>query len=341
MAEALRPEIMPAGGEDARSALDLVSAGATLMRIENETMMAVAVQRPRDERRILKAALDELDIVPALATRCFYSIPYVENKGRDNERTVYVSGASINSARNLLRRWGNASTAALIESEDDEKVVLAGVFVDMETNVRFKRPFAVTKWQHRRGGGAYRLSNERLMMAIQAGASKAERNAILAGLPDWLVQSYYDKARAIAAKDAKDGGTVSKITTTFLAFGVTREMLERLIGKHLDKLDENALVHLRGLANALRDGEKDVDEVFGVGTPSGDGPKPPASVDEVLKAGAAATAGTEAEGSKPAAATAAPTAPDPAPTASAAPAEPADAGEKKQGTWDFLDGGAS
>lgn len=325
MAEAIRaPEILPPGDES-QSAIGLVSAGATLMRIENETMMSVAVQRPRDERKILKAALDELDIVPALATRCFYSIPYIENKGKQNERTVYVSGASINSARNLLRRWGNASTAALIESEDDEKVVLAGVFVDMETNVRFKRPFAVTKWQHRRGGGAYRLSNERLMMAIQAGASKAERNAILAGLPDWLVQSYYDKARAIAAKDAKDGGTVSKITTTFLAFGVTREMLERLIGKHLGKLDENDLVHLRGLANALRDGEKDVDEVFGVGAPNGgDAPQTPASVDDVIGGGATVTAGTEK-----------PKAPEPAEPDKAAPEpqpeKPAD--EPTQSDW--------
>src|SRR5690606_39852560 len=79
---------------------ELVASGATLMRIENETMMSVAVQRPRTEERILKDALKELELVPALAARCYYAIPYKQRKN-GKEETVWVMGASVNAARNL------------------------------------------------------------------------------------------------------------------------------------------------------------------------------------------------------------------------------------------------
>lgn len=288
------PEVLR--DEEARTPTDLVAGGATIMRIENETMSAIAVQRPRQEEEILRRALSELKIVPALAERCFYSIPYED---RRSGRTTHVTGASINAARNLARRWGNCAVKTMFTSEDDDKIILAGVFTDLETNFREERLFTVSRWQHRRDGPPVRIANERLVTAIQAGASKAERNAILAGLPDWLTQSYYNAARKLAATEAK--GNLSAITEAFLAQGVTREMLEKNLGKRLNALEDDDLANLRGMLNALIDGEATPESIFG-GKRNGNEKPKAAGVEEVLAGGAEVTGGTTkgAEPAKPA-----------------------------------------
>ena len=54
----------------------LVEQGAAVVRIENDSMTRIALQHPRDEKAVLQRAISELDLVPALAERVYYSIPY-------------------------------------------------------------------------------------------------------------------------------------------------------------------------------------------------------------------------------------------------------------------------
>ena len=58
--------------------VDLVRQGERLMRIENDTMLQIAVQRPRKEQEVTKAALQELELNPEQAKSAYYSIPYKE-----------------------------------------------------------------------------------------------------------------------------------------------------------------------------------------------------------------------------------------------------------------------
>lgn len=278
---AAEPEILPVEPEGSESSGErLVANGATLMRVEHDAMLAVSVQRPRKEKLVLERALAELDMVPALAERNFYAIPYED---RREGKTVIVTGPSIHAARSLARRWGNCGSKAVITGEDEDKVYLAGIFVDLETNVRFERPLTVSKWLRKRNGDRYRLNDQRLVQAIQAGASKAERNAILAGLPDYLVQSYDLRAREIAAKDAKAGW--SKLMEAFKPYGVTREALERHLGHPLEKVTDEEIVDLRGIYNAIKDGQTSASDVFPPAKAE-DAEKDAATVDDVLKGGA-------------------------------------------------------
>lgn len=293
----------PESQDPLRTAL---AAGATIVKIENESMMSLAVQRPRDPAKVLQEALQELELVPSLAARNWYSIPFKNHvrgcpRRNCNCPSKPVEGPSINAARNLMRQWGNASAKALVTSEDDEKLTLAGVFIDLQTNVRFERPFTVSKWQHRRNGPAVKVGQERLVQAIQAGASKAERNAIIAGLPDWLVKSYTDKARQIARKDAKENKF--DVIDVFMTVGVNRDLLERYLGKSVDKIDDDERVHLIGMYNALRDREQTIEEMFGTDEPAENGnggeTEKPRTVEDIIQGGAKVTGGTQAE-SKPA-----------------------------------------
>lgn len=245
----------------------LVAQGAKLMRIENDSMAAVAVQRPRDESEVIKKAIRELDIAPENAKAAYYSIPYKERQVDGSYKVVKVEGPSIKAAMSLARRWGNCTVASRLMNEDESGWDLEGVFVDFETNFRVSRPFRVSKVAKKRGGGTYRLDPQRELMALQAGASKAIRNATLAGLPDYLVSAYNNRAREIVGGklDQKaTSETVAAVMRTFSKIDVTQEQLERYTKLSVDLWTGNEIADLRGLWNAIQDGQVTAEEAFAV-----------------------------------------------------------------------------
>ena len=258
---------------------DLVSQGATLMRIENETMLAVAVQRPRDESKIVRDALRELDLVPEEAGKAYYSIPYRERQPDGTVKIIKVEGPSIKAAMALARRFGNCTVGCRPLGEDGEGWDLEGVFIDYETNFRVARPFRVPKTMRRRDGRTQVLPVDRQMMALQAGASKAMRNAVLAALPAYLVSAYDKKARAIVGgdPDAKaEPKQIEAVLRTFQKkFSIMTEQLEHYAETPVAEWTGTEIADLRGLWNALNDGQTTVEEVFSVKPESGNGPNAP------------------------------------------------------------------
>lgn len=245
----------------------LVAQGATLMRIENETMLAVAVQRPRDEAVVIKKAVGELNLAPENAKAAYYSIPYRERQQDGSYKVVKVEGPSIKAAMSLARRWGNCTVASRIMNEDETGWDLEGVFVDFETNFRVSRPFRVSKVAKKRGGGTYRLDPQRELMALQAGASKAIRNATLAGLPDYLVAAYNSRAREIVGGKLDQKATPETIAAVMRAFAgidVKQEQLERYTKMAIDLWTGSEIADLRGLWNAIQDGQITADEAFAI-----------------------------------------------------------------------------
>jgi hypothetical protein len=266
----------------------LVASGVTLIKAENENMQAVSVARPRDERKVLDGAMEELELVPDLAARNFYSIPYSETKGSD--RKFMVEGPGIKAAMSLARRWGNCVVRGMMVGEDEEKVYLSGVFLDLETNFRVERPFTVSKLLRRRDGRTEVLREQRLVMAIQSGASKAIRNAILNGLPDYLIEAYYQRAKSIASREAKT--KKAEIISKFREFGVTPEMLQEHVGHSLDRVTDEEVGELRGIYNAIKDGVAQPTDVFTRKTK--EDLQATKTVDDIVGAGAKVVAGTEA-----------------------------------------------
>lgn len=250
---------------DSSAPMELVSQGAALMRIENDTMLQVAVQRPRDEQKIVKGALQELDIVPEEAKAAYYSIPFKERQQGGGYKVVKVEGPSVKAAMALARRWGNCTATARILNDAPDALELEGVFIDMETNFRVCRPFRVSKAFVTRDRKVVQLDARRLDNAVQAGASKAIRNAILAGLPAYLVNAYDKKAREIvggkldALADAK---TVEAVLRAFEKLKVTKEQLEKYAELPADKWTGTEVADLRGLWNAIRDGQITIEDAF-------------------------------------------------------------------------------
>lgn len=286
--EAREPELMMDrdAGEGLSGGAQLVSQGATLMRVEHETMVAVSVQRPRNARKVLSTVLDELSIVPAMAAECYYTIPYKQwNPRKQRKETVNVTGPSVHGMRMIARAWGNCSVKSAITGEDGRTVYLSGLFLDLENNFREERVFPCSKYLKRRGGEIERLDDSRLMQAILAAASKAERNAIYAGIPRWLTKSVDQRARELAANEVKQ--SESKTLEAFLRLGVTREMIEEHFGAKVKDLSPDQIADLRGFYTALRDEATTVEAIFGADKEDAAEARKPntATVDDVLKAG--------------------------------------------------------
>ena len=309
------PESEVLGGDASR----LVQEGHTLMRIQNETMQTVSVQRPRDERKIIDGALAELDLVPEEAKAAFYSIPY-KDRGRDGQvRVVNVTGLSISAAMALFRRWGNADAGALPLQEDAAGWTLSGWFIDLETNARIFRPVRASKYYKPRGGGPpIMLSVDRQVQAFQKGVSIAIRNAILAGLPAYLKNAYDKKARAIAGgqSDAPaDPKAVEAAIRAFTKWKITKEQLEAYTELPAAQWTGTEVADLRGVWNAINDDQVELAEVFGTGKEAEGTPEGASKLDGLTETIKGAATAPPAEPPKAA------EAPPPPPAKSKAPAD--------------------
>jgi hypothetical protein len=252
----------PMGGGDAAA---LVAQGATLMRIENESMLSVAIQRPRDPKKVLSAAVAELEIVPEEAEAAYYSIPYKERQPDGSNKIVAVEGPSIDAAMTLSRLWGNCSVTARALEEDAVGATIAGIFIDFETNYRVERPIRITRVKKKRNGGTWTLDPQKWLAEYQAGVSKAQRNATVKGLPAWLVARYMKAAKAIAAGDPStkaDPKKVAGLLRGFERFKVTKEMLEKYVDAPVAEWMGTHLATLIGLGNAIKDKQLTVEEAF-------------------------------------------------------------------------------
>jgi hypothetical protein len=327
-AEVIQPEIAGGGTSMGSDAGNLVAQGVTLMRIENESMLAVAVQRKRVPRAVLKAAVEELQIVPEEAKRAYYSIPYKEKQPDGSKKIVKVEGPSVKASMALARLWGNCSVTARSLNEDALGADLAGIFIDFETNFRVERPMRVTRVMKARNGGTWTLNPQQWLAALQAAASKAQRNATLNGLPAWLVAGYMKQARILAAGDPESKAEPKKVAgvvKAFERFKVTLAMLEKYVEAPVTEWMGDHIATLIGLGNAIADEQMTVAEAF-------DFEEPPAAAADQGAAQAPAATGaatvtpesllggttTASDGNAPTNAA--------APAAAAAPAEPATPG---------------
>jgi hypothetical protein len=229
-----------------------------------------AMKYPRDIEKVLATAMRELIIVPELAARSYYSIPY--NLGKQNESRV--EGPGIKAAMTLARNWGNCLNQGKIGGEDKSSILAIGVFMDFETGAHSYRELRVSKFYKPRGSQGVVPKNADMMYnSTQAGVSKAVRNVTLAMLPDWLVNSYYEKAKDLVINPPKKiGATVESIQNRLMkgkqaickAFGVKPEEMEAYLADNADSIEDDAslLKHIIGLYTGLKEGHYTVDQVF-------------------------------------------------------------------------------
>lgn len=245
--------------------------GSRQLAIEIRAQRELALSQPRDEGRVFKKALAGLEFAPEFAEDAYYAIPF-NKKDEDSGETVkeFVEGLSVVASRDIVRLWGNCATAWRIAGEDDKAFEVEGVFSDFETNTFFRATVRVRKSYIPRGTSIpVPLREDRLNLAIQAGGSKAERNAALKGIPGWFKDRYFQAAKAIAGRKGKaEGKSVedrkAALFAAFVKLGATKEQVEVYIAEKFpgDSGSDDFFGTMRGILNGIKDKHTTVAEVF-------------------------------------------------------------------------------
>ena len=242
--------------------MEMVSSGAALVKLENTTQMQVAVQRPRNEDRVLSAALAELERYPSMADEAIYSKPV--GKDPNTNAMKYVEGLSIRAAESLANRWANSAYACDVVHEDQGAITIAAIFMDYEGNTRHVVRRRISKFYKKKNSTQIaQYSPDRLDVVVAAGMSKLLREAILRSLPAGLKKEYEYKAYKVLEMQPLEQRQIA-IVARFKEVGIKKDALETHAGKKIEQLTAEDLKVYTGLLNAIRDGEISAEEALGI-----------------------------------------------------------------------------
>jgi len=274
--ETVDVEAVPIGADGAQ----LLREGAALVKLENDTQMAIAIQRPRNEAMVLKKAVEELGIYREAAEEAIYCKPV----GKDQTGEMqFAEGLSVRAAEALALRWGNNAFGAEILADDGETLSGVAVWLDYETNNRRTFPFKVSRKYKGRGGTMRRHAEDRFYdLVVPAKLSRVLRETILRSLPAGLKKAYEREARRIMSE--KGAGEAARIVKAFALYGVTQTEIEAMIGKPRAGWDGDDIATLVGLGNAIKSGSTTVEQAFGrEPSPEENGGRGPVTTDDVFK----------------------------------------------------------
>jgi predicted Zn-ribbon and HTH transcriptional regulator len=279
------------------AALSQLPPSLAIMKMENDTIQALATARPRDYSMIKKDLAEQLEMFPILATEAIYQKPVgreddiCKNCGsvcfRDKKTKKrafecwkckskdiaegamkFAEGLSIRSAETLAEVCGYNRVRSDVTPLDATTVKVEATYTDYQRGRLWQDGGIVSKLARGRDGQVYTIDDDRFYnVVLKAEKSKYVREVIVRSLPAGLKAWWREECERLAEK-VLDDETVQKIVNQFASKQVSLEHLEALLGKTIakgwTKQDRQILV---GVWTAIRDGETTVYEVFDIEPP--------------------------------------------------------------------------
>lgn len=236
------------------------TGGNALVDVESQRAMAevqgaivLAKKFPRDQ----KEAFDRIMVAcqrEGLARAALYSY---SRGGSD------VTGPSIRLAEAIAQNWGNIQFGIQeLEQRNGESTVKAYAW-DVETNTKQEKIFQVAHKRHTKKG-SYQLEDPRDIyeMVANQGARRL-RACILGVIPGDVIESAVEQCEGtLKAKADTSPAALQKLVEAFAAMGVTKDLIEARIQRHIDAMTAAQLVSMRKIYNSLKDGMSTVADWF-------------------------------------------------------------------------------
>lgn len=224
-------------------------------RAEVDVQIATAKKYPRELSSVLKQieALATLDT--ETAEDCFYAL----KRGKGDDAKV-IEGLSVRFAEIMANAWGNIRIATRIIGNDGKMITAQGVCHDLESNV------ATSVEVHRRitTKQGQTFSDDMIVVTGNAASSIAYRNAVLKVIPKAITKSIVENVKQVALGKALDIETSrNNCFANFKKVGVNEAQLcEYLEVKSIQDVNKEELLTLKGLWNAIKEGQTTVKETF-------------------------------------------------------------------------------
>lgn len=233
------------------------SANALMAREAQDIMVQMMASRnnPRDIVKSVDRILNAFTR-PALCEDALYEY------GRGGTK---ISGLSIRAAEVLAQNYGNMRCGvAELSRQNGQSEVL--VFAqDLETGFSDEKRFYVKHWRDTKQGG-YAVTDERDIYEIVANqGARRKRACILAVIPKDVQDAAEQQiSLTMNTKAQVTPEALKTLLESFEKYGVTKEMIEKRIQRHLEAMQPAQLVQLRRIGVSLRDGMSDADAWFDV-----------------------------------------------------------------------------
>jgi hypothetical protein len=222
---------------------------------EISQQIATAHAYPRSLKKFRATCLEMATLTEQIADECIYALPR-----KDGGVTKMIEGPSARLAEIVVSAWGNCRAGARVIEEGREFVVAQGVFHDLERNS------AITYEVRRRitNKSGQRFGADMISVTANAACSIALRNAVFKGVPKAFWNDIYEAARQVVAGDSKTlANRRSEALQHFQKLGATQDKILASLGvSGVEDITLDHLTTLRGLANAVKEGELTVEEAF-------------------------------------------------------------------------------
>jgi len=170
-----------------------------------------------------------------------------------------IEGPSVRLAEIMAYCWRNVAYAGNIIEIGERTVTAEGMAVDLERN----NPVRVAVSRSIVDKGGRRYSEQMIQTTCQAAQSIAIRNAIFKVIPGAFVKRVLEHARAVAEAGGELNAKRIKLLDWARSSGLSDEELLAFLG--LDRIEDVGaaeISRLRGIAQAIREEETTIDEVF-------------------------------------------------------------------------------
>jgi hypothetical protein len=234
------PSATPAGSSNAVVQVEQQRAVA-----ETQSKIFLAKQFPRNQVEALERIMQAC-ARPSLAQGALYSYP----KGGTN-----VSGPSIRLAEAIAQNWGNIEYGVRELEQRNGESIMESYAWDMETNVCQRKTFTVKHLRHTKKG-AYTLEDPREVYEVSANyAARRLRACILGIIPGDIVEEAVKQCeQTLTTKFDITPENIKKMLDDFTAFKVTKEMIEKRVGRRVDTISPAQMMQLHNIYNSLSDG---------------------------------------------------------------------------------------
>jgi hypothetical protein len=240
-----------------------VSPGAleVIERAQIDMQISTAKRYPRTLSKVKEEMTAFATLDEATASGCFYTLP---RGGK------VIQGPSIRMAEIAIACYGNLRAGSRVISTvtdgDAPHVVVQSVAHDLEKNVMITIEKRGRIFQKKNKDGSKKpIDEDDVNLACNRCSAIALRDAAFKVIPLALVKPVYEKARKVAVGDAKSFAANRRAYIDRLKqMGVVEE--ERIYAVlEVRKLDDILPEHLEtliGLANAIKDGEATIEDLF-------------------------------------------------------------------------------
>ena len=228
---------------------------SALNRSEIDQQVATAKQYPRNLPSVLNQIQTYATMDVDTASECFYVLHRDGATG-----TQVIEGLSVRMAEIIAGAWGNLRVATRIIGNDGKTITAQAVCHDLETNVAIctevKRSILTKK--------GYTFSQDMQVVTGNAAAAIAFRNAVLKVIPKAVTKRVIEEVKKVAMGQALDLETQRQTLVQYFAkFNVTEQMILDLLQiTKREELDKERVFLLKGIYNAIKEGDTTVQEAF-------------------------------------------------------------------------------